>query len=175
MIPGFAGRPVIFLDVDGPLIPFKARPVGQRRPSGGSAKRQTDKLGNPLLDRLNPDDGRRLLALGCQLVWATTWMAEANEIVSPRLGLPDLPVVDWPDDDEETGRGLHWKTPFLTQWAAGGPFVWLDDEITDADRRWVRARHPGRALLHRVDPSTGLTEADFAVVHRWLQEGEGTV
>ena len=48
-------------------------------------------------------------------------MAEANEVVSPRLGLPNLPVVDWPDDDEETGRGLHWKTAFLTQWAAEGP------------------------------------------------------
>lgn len=102
-------------------------------------------------------------------------MAEANEVVSPRLGLPDLPVVDWPDDDEETGRGLHWKTAFLTQWVAGGPFVWLDDEITDADRRFVMAHHPARALLHRVDPYTGLTEVDFAVVHRWVQEGHGTV
>ncbi len=107
------------------------------------------------------------------MVWATTWMAEANEVVSPRLGFAELPVVDWPDDDEETMRGLHWKTAFLTQWAAGRPFVWLDDEITDVDRRWVRAHHPARALLHRVDPYTGLTEADFVTIRRWLQEGDG--
>jgi hypothetical protein len=169
--PGFANGPLIFLDVDGPLIPFKARPVGHRRSLGVGVKQLPEGAGNPLLDRLDPDDGRRLLALGCPLVWATTWMAEANDVVSPRLGLPDLPVVDWPDDDEDPGRGLHWKTVFLTEWAAGRPFVWLDDETTDADRRWVEAHHPARALLHRVDPYTGMTDADFSIVRRWLVQG----
>jgi hypothetical protein len=65
------------------------------------------------VDRLDPADGRRLLGLGCRLVWATTWMAEANEVISPRLGLPDLPVVDFPDADDQPIRGLHWKTMFL--------------------------------------------------------------
>lgn len=170
-----ARRPLVFLDVDGPLIPFRARPAGLRQPSAGATSRSTDMTGNPLITRLNPDDGRRLLALGCELVWATTWMGEANEVLSPRLGLPDLPVVDWPDDDEEVGRGLHWKTAFLTRWAAGRPFVWLDDEMTDTDRRWVRANHPAPALLRRVDPYTGLTGRDFAVIHRWLQEQDGAV
>lgn len=165
---GLANSPLIFVDVDGPLIPFKARPVSRERSLGGAVVQPLDGTGNPLLDRLDPDDGRRLLALGCQLVWATTWMAEANEVISPRLGLPDLPVVEWPDDDEEPEHGLHWKTVFLTRWAAGRPFVWLDDEITDADRRWVAAHHPVRALLQRVDPYAGLTEADFSAVRRWL-------
>ncbi|RSS42439.1 hypothetical protein EF912_30600, partial [Streptomyces sp. WAC07061] len=30
------------------------------------------------------------------------------------------------------------------------------------------AHHPAPALLHRVDPRTGLTDADFAVLARWL-------
>jgi hypothetical protein len=46
--------------------------------------------------------------------------------------------------------------------------VWLDDEITEADRRWVTAHHPVRALLHWIDPYTGLTAADFTRVRRWL-------
>ena len=62
---------------------------------------------------------------------------------------------------------------FLTQWAAGRPFVWLDDETTDADQRWVAAHHPARALLHRVDPYVGLTEADFEAIRQWLPQGEG--
>ncbi|RLK22606.1 hypothetical protein DER29_0443 [Micromonospora sp. M71_S20] len=172
MLPGRTDRPLVFLDVDGPLIPFRARPVERRRSSGGAVA-PLDGTGNPLLDRLDPDDGRRLLALGCELVWATTWMAEANEIVAPRLGLPDLPVVEWPDDDEEPRRGLHWKTEPLTRWAAGRPFVWLDDETTGADRRWVAAHHPARALLHRVDPYVGLTEADLSAVCRWLTAADG--
>jgi hypothetical protein len=128
---------------------------------------------NPLLYRLDPDDGRRLLALGCQLVWATTWMAEANEVVTPRLGLPDLPVLEWPDGDEDLEHGLHWKTMHLTQWADGRPFAWLDDEITDADRRRVAAHHPAPTLLRCVDPYVGLTEADFSSIRQWLAQSEG--
>jgi hypothetical protein len=173
VMPGRADRPLVFLDVDGTLIPFSARPVRIAGSASGTNAAALSWPGNPLLDRLDPDDGRRLLALGCQLVWATTWMAEANEVISPRLGLPDLLVVVWPDDDDpddDPRRGLHWKTAFLTRWAAGRPFVWLDDEITDADRRWVAAHHPVRALLHRVDPHLALTGADLSAVRRWLDE-----
>ncbi|MFU8874451.1 HAD domain-containing protein [Micromonospora sp. SL4-19] len=170
---GLANSPLLFVDVDGPLIPFKARPVSRERSLGDAVVQPLGGTGNPLLDRLDPDDGRRLLALGCQLVWATTWMAEANEVISPRLGLPDLPVVEWPDDDEDPEHRLHWKTEVLTRWAAGRPFVWLDDETTDAGRRWVAAHHPARALLQRVDPYVGLTEADFSAVRRWLGQVDG--
>ncbi|MEV6602124.1 HAD domain-containing protein [Actinoplanes sp. NPDC051346] len=165
-----ADHPLVFLDVDGPLIPFRARPVSCRRPSCDAVGLSNDASGNPLVDRLDPADGHRLLELGCQLVWATTWMAEANEVISPQLGLPELPVVDFPDADDEPERGLHWKTRFLTRWAAGRSFVWIDDEVTDADRRWVRGNHPGKALVHRVDPFVGLTDADVSSIRRWLAD-----
>ena len=168
MIVGHDARPLVFLDVDGPLIPFRARPAQRRDSSSDVAASARGASGNPLVDRLDPADGRKLLGLGCQLVWATTWMADANEVISPRLGLPDLPVVEFPDIDDEPVRGLHWKTMFLTQWAAGRTFVWIDDETTDVDRRWVASHHPGRALVHNVDPFIGLSDADFSSIRRWL-------
>ncbi|MFF5233725.1 HAD domain-containing protein [Dactylosporangium sp. NPDC000521] len=147
---------MLFLDVDGPLLPF-----------GGSSSLSSADAGNPLLARLDPAHGTWLGALPCELVWATTWMDDANEVVAPLLGLPALPVVDFPGEDPP-GR-VHWKTPGLVAFAAGRPFAWLDDEIGAADRDWVATHHPAPALLHAVDARHGLTRDDVSTVAAWLR------
>jgi hypothetical protein len=164
--------PLLFLDVDGPLIPFGA--TRQQLPGGYPTYRTEHHVPgtttNPLITRANPALGPRLTALSCELVWATTWMADANECLAPWLGLPELPVVIWPEPSDEDGRdGLHWKTRDLFRWAAGRPFARVDDEITDTDRSWSEAHHPGQALLHRVDPRYGITDEDFAALDHWLR------
>lgn len=155
------GLPILFLDVDGPLLPF-----------GDGIARTEPTHDNPLLARLDPLHGPWLAALPCDLVWATTWMEDANDLLAPRLGLPKLPVATWPDDEEteeqDARQSLHWKTRGLITWAAGRPFAWVDDEITDADRAWV-ADHHGNALLHRIDPRHGLTDADYLELDTWLR------
>ncbi|MCG7205735.1 HAD domain-containing protein [Streptomyces arenae] len=168
-----ADRPILFLDVDGPLIPFGSS-GGPPRAAVSAPSASLDQ-GNPLLDRLDPEIGPRLLALGCHLVWATTWMEDANEAVAPRLGLPKLRMVEWPDPGADDGpRGLHWKTRPLVEWADGRPFIWVDDEISAMDRVWVAAQHPGASLLHRVDPTKGLVNADFSALSAWLDAGAPT-
>jgi hypothetical protein len=106
-------------------------------------------------------------------------MADANDRIAPRLGLPELAVVAWPDpsdaDERDARNGLHWRTRTLVAWAAGRPFAWVDDEISDVDRAWVAAHHRGRGLLHRVDARVGLGEGDYRVLEEWLREVRGAV
>jgi hypothetical protein len=161
-------RTLLFLDVDGPLIPFGSSP--SRLQAAAPDSEMLPDQENPLLGRLDPTVGPRLLALGCNLVWASTWMDEANVFVAPRIGLPQLPVVEWPETSVDDGpRGLHWKTRHLVEWAGHRPFVWVDDEITAMDRLWVAAQHPEPSLLHRVDPKDGLTDDDFSALAGWLR------
>ncbi|NJC14355.1 hypothetical protein F4558_004181 [Micromonospora profundi] len=168
-----APRPLLLLDVDGTLIPFGTPTAAQPGIPRVSDAPVPPADAHPLLHKVNPEHGRRLEALPCDLVWATTWMNDANDVLAPLLGLPPLPVVDWPDSDEV--RHLHWKTPGLVEWAQGRAFVWVDDEITHADQDWVSAHHLGAALLHRVDPRRGLTERDFTVIENWLMQILGGV
>ncbi len=156
-------RPLLFLDVDGPLLPF-----------GGSTQHGSEIAGVPHLARLRLGVGPRLAGLPCTLVWATAWLEDANTEIAPWLGLPDLPVVTWPEPDGATERedqwlGLCWKTRTVVAWAAGRPFAWVDDEITDADRDWVSAHHRGDALLRSVDASIGLTDQDLTALDAWLR------
>ena len=159
-----ARRPLLFLDVDGPLLPF-----------GGNLQPTQRHAAAGRLAQLHLHAGPRLAALPCTLVWATAWQQDANTEIAPRIGLPHLPVVDWPEPTEAHERedrwfGLCWKTRTLVHWAAGRPFAWIDDEITAADRHWVATLHPGPALLHHVEASQGLTDQDFTIIDAWLRE-----
>ncbi|WP_330295822.1 hypothetical protein [Streptomyces sp. NBC_00503] len=170
-------RPLLLLDVDGPLNPFKSRLAGLRgytghrmwptvwmsyRTPGSRRARRGARV------RLHPTHGARLLALPYELTWATAWTHEANTMIAPHIGLPaDLPVIEWPELFARDPDGLSWKTRHLVDWAAGRPFAWVDDMITPRDRAWVRAHHPAPALLLRIHPRQGLRTADFATLNSW--------
>ncbi|MEV0695437.1 hypothetical protein [Streptomyces sp. NPDC050388] len=165
-------RPLLFLDVDGPLNPYAAKP--EKRPDGYTTLRVPQDSGapeghrelslrrRPLRVWLNPEHGRALLRLGYELCWATTWMGDANRWIGPVLGLPELPFVDFGDALlQERSDGVHWKTPLLVDYANGRSFAWVDDEQSDLDQAYMTTHHRGCGLLHHVNPRIGLSEDDF--------------
>lgn len=163
-------RPWLFVDVDGVLIPVVV-PRTTTRDDDGFGDGGAGGDGNPILRRVRKDLGPVLASLPFELVWATAWGSEANATLAALLGLPPLSVVEWPDapaeEERDIAAGRHWKTRPLMAWAAGRPFAWIDDEVTDRDRRWVSAHHPARALLHRIDATTGLTDDDIGILTGW--------
>jgi hypothetical protein len=106
-------------------------------------------------------------------MWATTWTDDANVLVGPILRLPELPVMTWPDppdDGIDTWVGLHWKTRPLVDRADGRAFIWVDDEITEADRSWVSEHHRGEGPWRR----SGEAEPDLCGGGGWFGAvGEG--
>src|SRR5690606_40592812 len=85
-------RPLIFVDIDGVLIPFRARSGGTRRPVGGVGD-AADGTGKPLLDRLDPADGGRPLALPGELVWASTWRTVTERPSTPLPARARAPIA----------------------------------------------------------------------------------
>ncbi|AZK93563.1 MULTISPECIES: HAD domain-containing protein [Streptomyces] len=172
-------RPLLLLDVDGPLNPFAARlprlrgytshrlrpAVWLSRQTPGSRRHRRG-----LRVRLNPSHGARLTGLPYETVWASAWAHEANSLISPRVGLPeDLRVVEWPTPPAADPGGLCWKTRPLLEWAAGHPFAWVDDMLTERDAAHVAEHHDAPALLLRIPPQWGLRNADFARLRSWAE------
>lgn len=167
-------KPLLLIDVDGPLNPYVAK--ASRCPDGYQTHRMRptgweNPWQKPLRVWLNPTHGPALQALPFDLVWCSTWAAEANEWIGPHLGLPELPVIHWPDGArDESSDGTFWKTRHVVDWAAGRPFAWIDDDFTDRDRAYVAAHRDGPALLHFVSPRIGLLDDDFTALAGWAAE-----
>jgi hypothetical protein len=183
---------LLLLDVDGPLNPYAAkahlRPPGyetfRRTRSGAWFGGRDARRHKGLRVWLNPSHGSTLAKLaddtGLELVWATTWLEEANTLIAPAIGLPSLPVIRYPPDDlESDGTGSHrwrldgaWKWPSVAAYAAGRPLAWLDDEHTDplftrARAAFDHVRRTSPTLLCHVDPSTGLQPAHLDEIRTW--------
>ncbi|ORT59929.1 HAD domain-containing protein [Streptomyces sp. CB03238] len=163
-------KPLLLIDVDGPLNPYAAK--ARRRPEGYTTHRMRPSGWTevkPLRVWLNPAHGQELreLAHHYELVWATTWKGEANDWMGPHLGLPELPYIDWPRMHGKAPRGTFWKTQYILEYAAGRPFAWVDDDITAYDREMVEREHLAAALLVHVDPRIGLIRTDFDALAEW--------
>lgn len=165
-------KPLIFLDVDGPLNPYGAKP--SRRPEGYLTHRltPTEWRGKPLRVWLNPDHGKLLTDFAAvhdaELVWATTWEHDANSMIAVNVGLPPLPVVEFTNQlTRSVGQPFRWKFAAVLEFAKGRPLAWLDDDFDlypDAKAWFEKERGDLLTVLHWVDPRVGITSGDLDAI-----------
>ncbi|MDH6136503.1 hypothetical protein P3T37_005931 [Kitasatospora sp. MAA4] len=139
--------PLLLLDVDGVLNPFAAAscPPGFREYRFFPGEDEV---------RLNRDHGRWLVTLAerYEIVWATGWEEEANQFISPVLGLPRLPVICFPPKPFDPSE----KVPAVAAFVGDRPAAWVDDALTPSAHEWADGREAA-TLLMDADPSVGLT------------------
>ena len=167
-------KPLLLMDVDGPMNPFGAGWFAQRTPARGYQFHELTPAGDwTYRVALNPEHGVQLLELASsyELAWASTWGPDANRLIAPILGLPpDLPVIRLPRPHLRLSE-VCWKAEPIVGWVGSRPFAWFDDEINRATRLWLAGRHDlGPHLAHRVPAEVGLTEADFEVLRGFAED-----
>jgi hypothetical protein len=167
-------RPLLLLDVDGPLNPYAA---GRNWLDKTDYRKREHTVGlRSYRVWLRRQHGAQLLTLaeetGVELVWATTWQHSANEHIGPRLRLPELPVIEFPTKfNGTTILGLRWKFGPVLTYAGDRPLAWFDDDFVryHEDRDWfLDQRGDIPTLLHDVDPHVGLVDSDFDSIREWV-------
>ena len=149
-------RPLLFLDIDGVLNPFPDCPPGFREYDFFPEDDEPVRLAARHVAWLG-----ELMAV-FDVVWASGWGEDANRVLSPFFGLPELPLVDLPP----IPFGPHVKVPGVALLAGDRPAAWVDDILTPEARAWAKRRE-APTLLVDVDSATGLTRAAVDQLLEW--------
>lgn len=171
-------KPKLLLDIDGVFNPYAAR----GRPEGYERRWcKIDRDGARWTGELkfsengyhiwhNPQHGAMLRALDglVDFVWATMWEHSANTLWSPILGLPTLPVIEFPRKAYYE-FGHIFKLGDVVEYIGEEPFAWLDDDFEPDDIAWAKARAADGmpTLFVQIDPAIGLRQEDLNWVEDW--------
>ena len=150
-------------DIDGVLIPFD-----------GPALEWGDWVRHP--ERSDLVVSREMVGaiegLGADIVWLSSWAANANAIVSPFVGWPARLTLE-----KRTGRAW-WKVDAVASFLVDVPYArvaWLDDDFDryedEVRDRVGRSVSSGRLRLIRPDRGTGLSRRDLEEVRTWFGAG----
>lgn len=162
-------RPVLYLDIDGVLNPWRAKNPRKHWPD---YRKHTVNLPDGRSYRMwfAPSLGNAVAALAArrntEIVWATSWADHLN-LVTDLSGLPDgLRSLPYDPEADSDLRNCG-KLPFVAADAGSRPVVWVDDALGTGDKQWARER-PHPTMLVAPSPSAGLRQADLDRVDAWL-------
>lgn len=166
---GERAGPVLYLDVDGVLNPFRSKGPHKHWPDytkhtvtvpNGRSYRMwfSRSLGRLLTEQCHDD--------GIEIVWATSWAAHVDTLIADLANIPTgLRVLHYPDSAEDDHRNTG-KVDQVAADAGTRPVIWIDDYLGPDDRSWADTR-PEPTLLIRPSPSTGLRPVDLETIRAW--------
>jgi len=149
-------RPLLLMDVDGVLNPYPGCPDGFAEYDLFPEDDEPVRLGSIHRDWLHE------LAESFTMVWATGWGRDANRLLCPHFGLPELPVISFPPRPFDPRA----KVLSIAAFTAEQAVAWVDDVVTSEARSWAEAR-PYPTLLVEADHRVGLTRADVDSLLGW--------
>lgn len=162
-------RPYVFLDVDGVLNAWLFQPDRAPEDAYTDFEVHHDVGGFSLV--LSAEMGRELVAATApaEVLWLTTWLDRAPDLVAPLLSLPKWPALEYGWLKAEAVAAVLADDP--------RPFVWLDD--VEADHEQLEAVAPvvdplPEHLLIRPTPETGLRPSEISRIADWIRRAART-
>jgi hypothetical protein len=146
-------KPKLFLDVDGVL---NADPHDHNDPVPVDFAMGK---GNIYVDDRHEAWLAHLLTI-FDIHWLTSWEAYANEIWSPLLGLPELPVLKLNSVTRKFSEDtISIKARIVRVNTNGEPFVWLDDQSWFVLRGSADPERYFNGFAPFIDDEVGIDEA----------------
>lgn len=159
-------KPYLLIDVDGVLSPF-----GWDKPLAGY--RQIDHTYHLWLNDQHGDWIKSLMP-HFDPVWATWWHHSANTYISPELGLPPFPVIEF-DSIKLVRYSLKslrtWKLPSVVDFVGDRPFAWIDDDLGEDVFAFAEERNMQGIATMPIKPrsSEGMTEEHIVTLEEFSE------